>query len=381
MEVDPGKHVQIHVRYIETTIIIRQIGRYFTFSIQMPEELVNMTLGIGRSSTSIHTHAHGPSSDSRISGYSGADLQLCMRGCPAAEQIRYKEYLANRNRTVFRYANKPVKLLPSSSYSLSSSSSSSLSVSSSDSALGNGHTNDNSNNNDRATATGTVNIDLDSITQTQNQTPETELKTVMLTWAYAEQLCREGGLVDFYFDSCVFDLMATGDLNFTLSAIGALKDMVKLNPSAIKSWVNRAWLSDDAKHGSKNGRSSSSSAGNSGPSIHRNGIASSLTYIIVHILSWLHLLAQYAAQWIALIYKESVISSLSLSLSISKLSSATSFYHVSSSSSSLSLLSSSWSTSLSCFLFSPSSLLSVLRLEVMSLLCLTCIAKALLCDR
>lgn len=165
IEVEAGKHVEIHIRYIETVIIIRQIGRYFTFSVKMPEELLNKSR-------------------------SNEDIQLCVRGCPAAEQIRYKDYLANRNHSLFR-STKAVKI--------------------SDGAGKNS-----------------------------------------LTWEYAEEVCREAKLVDFYFDSCVFDLMATGDLNFTLSALGALRDMVKLDPSASHNWPNRSWL-PDTKDNSGNG--------------------------------------------------------------------------------------------------------------------------------
>lgn len=48
--------------------------------------------------------------------------------------------------------------------------------------------------------------------------------------------------MDFYFDSCVFDLMATGDENFTLSAIIALQDELRLDPSPTLS--NRTDVDD-----------------------------------------------------------------------------------------------------------------------------------------
>ncbi|KAG5839738.1 hypothetical protein ANANG_G00208140 [Anguilla anguilla] len=34
----PGQHVEIQARYIGTTIVVRQVGRYLTFAVRMPEE-------------------------------------------------------------------------------------------------------------------------------------------------------------------------------------------------------------------------------------------------------------------------------------------------------------------------------------------------------
>ncbi|CAL1534103.1 unnamed protein product [Lymnaea stagnalis] len=153
VEVDPGRHIEIHIRYIKTVVVVRQIGRYFTFSINMPEELVNQ------------------------SSY-GQEQQLCVRGCPQSELINYQEFLATR-----KYSS------PLSSV---------------------------------------VHVDGSVRTVVPRST--------------AEQICRDAKLVDFYFDSCVFDLMATGDQNFTLSALSALQDVVKLQPSLAQSMDNRTTL-------------------------------------------------------------------------------------------------------------------------------------------
>lgn len=155
VEVDPGVHVEIHIRYINTVVVVRQIGRYFTFSIGMPEELVNQSS-------------------------SSQDLQLCVRGCPQSELINYQEYLATRKYTPSAHNATSFK-------------------------VGVEH-------------------------------------RPALTRSEAEKVCRDAELVDFYFDSCVFDLMATGDENFTLSAVKALMDVLKLNPSAAKTMVNRTSL-------------------------------------------------------------------------------------------------------------------------------------------
>ncbi|XP_033634068.1 repulsive guidance molecule A-like isoform X1 [Asterias rubens] len=66
-EIVPEKHVEIHIRYIGTVIIIRQIGEYLLFSVRMPEEIIKR---------------QGPE-----------DLQLCVRGCPGREKIDYVEFL------------------------------------------------------------------------------------------------------------------------------------------------------------------------------------------------------------------------------------------------------------------------------------------------
>jgi RGM family protein len=62
------QRIEIYVRYIETTLIVRQAGTYLAFSARMPEELVSFSGG-----------ADGDFSDS--------SLQLCVRGCPASERL------------------------------------------------------------------------------------------------------------------------------------------------------------------------------------------------------------------------------------------------------------------------------------------------------
>ncbi|XP_041371398.1 RGM domain family member B-like isoform X2 [Gigantopelta aegis] len=147
VEVEAGKHVEIHIRYIETTILVRQIGRYLTFNIRMPADIVN------------------ESSNSN-------DMELCVSGCPESERINYQEYLAQRRNRI-------------TSFSGSS----------------------------------------DAI--------------VVMPRAEAHSICREAKVVDFYFDSCVFDLMVTGDKNFTLAAVSALQDVLQLDPDLLKSLSDR----------------------------------------------------------------------------------------------------------------------------------------------
>lgn len=141
---EPNKHIKIHIKYIDTTILVRQIGRYFTFALWMPEEIVD---------------------DSN-----GNVPELCVRGCPKSEQINYQEFLAQKHQKLMEY-------------------------------------------------------------KTQNK--------LVMSRHDAETLCRQAKVVDFYFDSCVFDLMTTGDRNFTVAAYSALHDLLKLNPEVAKSNKNR----------------------------------------------------------------------------------------------------------------------------------------------
>ena len=46
-----------------------------------------------------------------------------------------------------------------------------------------------------------------------------------------------------YFDSCVFDLMTTGDKNFTLAAVASYKDILHFSPELSKTQKN--WTSLD----------------------------------------------------------------------------------------------------------------------------------------
>ncbi|XP_078279732.1 RGM domain family, member D isoform X2 [Rhinoraja longicauda] len=61
--------VEIQARYIGTTIIVRQVGKYLTFAIRVPEETLNY-------------------------GDESVCLQLCLHGCPRSELI--KEHTLSR---------------------------------------------------------------------------------------------------------------------------------------------------------------------------------------------------------------------------------------------------------------------------------------------
>lgn len=61
----PGVHerVEIYLRYIETTLLVRRVGKYLAFSAKLPEELVMNSV------------------------QDNDDLQLCTRGCPVTERL------------------------------------------------------------------------------------------------------------------------------------------------------------------------------------------------------------------------------------------------------------------------------------------------------
>uniref|UniRef100_A0A3Q2Y4J1 Repulsive guidance molecule BMP co-receptor b n=1 Tax=Hippocampus comes TaxID=109280 RepID=A0A3Q2Y4J1_HIPCM len=131
-ERSPGHHVELHAGYIGVTVIVRQLGRYLTLAVRIPEELAQ--------------------------AYDATqDLQLCLNGCPRVERIDQSGHL-------------PL-------------------------------------------------------------TPPSVGLQQMFTAEGAKERCREQLEVqDIYFHSCVFDLLTTGDANFTVAAYSAQKDMESLHP-------------------------------------------------------------------------------------------------------------------------------------------------------
>ncbi|XP_077954039.1 repulsive guidance molecule A-like isoform X2 [Gasterosteus aculeatus] len=143
----PGQHVEIQARYIGTTIVVRQVGRYLTFAVRMPEEVVN----------------------SVEEGDDDQDLYLCLHGCPANQRIDFRNLKA-------RAAE----------------------------AHGAG----------RARGSGVG-------------APRG------FTFQSAKAKCKEWLPVeDLYFHSCVFDLLSSGDINFTMAAYYAFEDVKMLHSNS-----------------------------------------------------------------------------------------------------------------------------------------------------
>lgn len=139
----PGQHVVIQARYIGTTIVVRQVGRYLTFAVRMPEEVVNS-----------------------VEEGDEQDLYLCLHGCPANQRIDFRNFRA-------RAAE----------------------------AQGSG--------------------------RSRSGTPHG------FTYQSARAKCKERLPVeDLYFQSCVFDLLSSGDINFTMAAYYAFEDVKMLHSNS-----------------------------------------------------------------------------------------------------------------------------------------------------
>lgn len=134
----PGQHVEIQARYIGTTIVVRQVGRYLTFAVRMPEE-VAQSLEEG----------------------DAQDLYLCLHGCPSNQRINVRSFRA-------RAAEAPGRGRPGA-----------------------------------------------------------------FTYHAAKAKCKERLPVeDLYFQSCVFDLLSSGDINFTMAAFYAFEDAKMLHSNS-----------------------------------------------------------------------------------------------------------------------------------------------------
>ncbi|XP_078526104.1 repulsive guidance molecule A-like [Lissotriton helveticus] len=131
--------VEIQALYIGSTILIRQVGRYLTFAIRVPEDTLN------------------------LSEESSSSLQLCLHGCPRDELIQEHRLSLEQASPLWPVSRKAY------------------------------------------------------------------------TVEAATEQCRDILQVeDVYFHSCVFDLLTTGDPEFSKAAHGALEDLKALYPSRLK---------------------------------------------------------------------------------------------------------------------------------------------------
>ncbi|KAM7230981.1 hypothetical protein CapIbe_018471 [Capra ibex] len=145
-----GQHVEIQAKYIGTTIVVRQVGRYLTFAVRMPEEVVNA-----------------------VEDRDSQGLYLCLRGCPLNQQIDFQAFRAG-------------------------------------------------------TAEGPGAPQLPAASPAP-PAPDT------FPYETAVAKCKEKLPVeDLYYQACVFDLLTTGDVNFTLAAYYALEDVKMLHSNKDK---------------------------------------------------------------------------------------------------------------------------------------------------
>ncbi|KAI5943562.1 Repulsive guidance molecule A [Manis javanica] len=137
-----GQHVEIQAKYIGTTIVVRQVGRYLTFAVRMPEEVVNA-----------------------VEDQDSQGLYLCLRGCPLNQQIDFQAFRASPQGPRWPVAASPTPAAPDT-----------------------------------------------------------------FPYETAAAKCKEKLPVeDLYYQACVFDLLTTGDVNFTLAAYYALEDVKMLH--------------------------------------------------------------------------------------------------------------------------------------------------------
>lgn len=143
-----GQHIEIQAKYIGTTIVVRQVGRYLTFAVRMPEEVVNA-----------------------VEDRDSQGLYLCLRGCPLNQQIDFQT-IRSAQATEGRARRKG---------------------------------------------------------------PSLPAPPEAFTYEMATAKCREKLPVeDLYFQSCVFDLLTTGDVNFMLAAYYAFEDVKMLHSNKDK---------------------------------------------------------------------------------------------------------------------------------------------------
>lgn len=121
--------ISIYICYLNTTILIRKVGKYLTFNIRAPEEYVSQSRG------------------------------LCVSGCPPSEMIDYHGFFKKHPNNIVFGSSKPA--------------------------------------------------------MSQND---------------AMSQCNRANVTDFYYDSCVFDLVSTGDSRFSNAAYRAMRDAVEMDP-------------------------------------------------------------------------------------------------------------------------------------------------------
>ena len=164
----PGRHVEIHLRYVDTTIVLRRTGLHYSVVVRMPDAVIN---------DSVADDAEG-------------GLQMCVRGCPHNERIDHREFLALRNTALQKQRRR--------------------------------HT-----DTDADVSSRMASQSLDKMTRDE-----------------AALRCTDAGVVDYFFDACVFDLVNTGDLNFTVAARHAQSDTLRLLPRSASALQNRTSLDE-----------------------------------------------------------------------------------------------------------------------------------------
>ena len=201
-EVDPGHHVLIYLRFINTKVVIRQLGGYYSVAVVMPQELVTNTSTTTTGQWSSEIIETG---DEEV--YQTVPVQLCNVGCPSEDRIPYRDILAQV-------------------------------------AIGD---------------------------ESSTSVPQ------LIPYSQAVDMCLNLAVTDFFLDSCVFDLMSTGDANFSRASAHAYQDSLKLLPQLAATYANRT--DPDLGNPYQNHKASTSSAPVHKPSFYSILYQSHLNYL------------------------------------------------------------------------------------------------------
>lgn len=204
IEREPNAHVEIRVHYIDTTIVIRQMHGQYAVFVRSPVRVANATSSVD---------AYAP--DDVVS------FQLCSASCPRSELIRLNEFFADYS------SNAAASLTVTSStperVTTTSSTSSSMSKSP-------------RSGSSRFASRSSSSVD-DKLSVNINKIAASGVQNM----AQAVTKCRDAGVVDYFFDSCVFDLLTIGDSRRALAmSLLAQRDLVSLLPNT--AFTNRTSL-------------------------------------------------------------------------------------------------------------------------------------------
>jgi len=178
-----NRHVEITLRYIDTTIVLRHIGRHLSVAIAAPHDVI----------------AANADSDVRGGGGASASMQLCRTGCPASQRISLVDFFARGN-----------------------------------------------DDNDKRTSdilpSRRRDVTAEEPSPPMGSSSDEEASVVSVELALVQ--CR--GLVDYFLDSCVFDVMTTGNSDFAVVAREVHADALRLCSSCSQLMRNRTTLLREA---------------------------------------------------------------------------------------------------------------------------------------
>ncbi|XP_026694294.2 repulsive guidance molecule A isoform X1 [Ciona intestinalis] len=259
-EVIPGRHVEIQVRFIGTTIIIRKVGSYLTFAIRMPHEFIegldpSRQLCVQgcpsrhRIDLKASNKGHG---NTLLPGTKGSTRNTAIPPVPKAEQkkIFTEEEARQKCKQIMLAETNPIDETGNKDGQTDSDEVNQLSHAQSSAAFSSlvpsedqGH---HQINGKQVPTVQQLRTSLDGTVsepkrrkkpgsrnrrpgrgkhhhRNRNRKHRKSKRGVSDVPPCPEE--QDVGISNFYFDSCVFDLLTTGDVNFTLSARAALEDV------------------------------------------------------------------------------------------------------------------------------------------------------------